>query len=232
MRLAIMQPYYFPYLGYFQLINAVDDFVIYDDVHYINRGWITRNKILVDGKAKYFIVPCSKASQNKLINEIETAFAQKEKEKLLRTFYHAYHNAPYFDAVINLIEEALNKEIKKIATLATESILSVCRYLDIQTRIIQSSVVFDNHLLKKADRLIDICKRLNADTYINAIGGADIYSKQYFMDSGIRLYFLESKPITYKQFNQPFVPMLSIIDALMFNNKEQVKMLLNEYELK
>ena len=227
-----MQPYFFPYIGYFQLINAVDIFVIYDDVNFIKRGWINRNRILVDGSADFFIVPCKKVSQNKLINETETALDENEKTKLLKTFYYAYHKAPYFDAVFKLVEETLNKDFRTIAHLATESIMAVCKYLDIKTRIISSSVIFNNHLLKKADRLIDICKKLNANTYINPIGGANIYTKKDFMDRGVNLYFLESKLITYRQFIQPFVPWLSIVDILMFNTKKQIKTFLNEYDLK
>lgn len=232
MRLAIMQPYLFPYIGYFQLINAVQKFVLYDDVNFIKKGWIHRNRILLDGAASFFAVPCQKASQNKLINEIETAFAQKEKEKLLRTFYHAYHKAPYFESVFNLVEQALNREVKTIAGLAAESILAVCRYLDVQTEIIPSSSVFQNRHLKKADRLIDICRQLNADHYINAAGGAVLYEKDYFLERGIHLFLLESRPLVYRQFAQPFIPWLSIIDVLMFNPQELVLEFLKEYDLK
>lgn len=227
-----MQPYFFPYIGYFQLINAVDTFVIYDDVNFIKRGWINRNRILLNGIINYFTIPCKKVSQNKLINEIQIAFDLNEKTKLLKTFYYAYHKAPYYNAVIHLIEQILSKEYETIAELATESILAVCGYLSIRTRIITSSVKFNNHLLKKADRLIDICRVLDAETYINPIGGVDLYGKQYFMDRGVHLYFLETKPVIYKQFVQPFVPWLSIIDVLMFNRAEQLKIFLNEYELK
>jgi hypothetical protein len=230
-KLAIMQPYFFPYIGYFQLINAVDKFVLYDDVNYIKKGWINRNRILADGAAGFFVLPCKKASQNKLINEIETLLDQKEKEKLLKRFYHAYHHAPQFEAVFNLIEQALTREARTIAQLAAESILAVCKFLDIETEIIPSSSVFQNRGLKKADRLIDICWQLNAHDYINAAGGTAIYTKDYFLESGIHLYFLESRPIAYRQFGQPFVPWLSIIDVLMFNKKEQCKSFLNEYDL-
>lgn len=226
-----MQPYTFPYIGYFQLINAVDTFVIYDDVNFIKRGWINRNRILVDGGAKYFIIPCKKVSQNKLINETELALDTIERTKLLKTFYHAYHNAPNFNAIMQLIEQTLNKEVWTIAELATESIIAVCDYLDIKTKIICSSVKFNNQFLKKADRLIDICKRLDSDTYVNPIGGVNIYTKDYFMSRGIHLFFLESRAITYDQLMQPFVSWLSIIDLLMFNTKDQLKLFLNEYAL-
>ncbi|HPD60179.1 MAG TPA: WbqC family protein [Thermodesulfobacteriota bacterium] len=231
MKVGIMQPYFFPYIGYFQLINAVDTFVIYDDVNFIKRGWINRNRILVDGKATYFIIPCKKVSQNKLISETEISFDLKERAKLLKTFYHAYHNAPNYDVIIQLIEQTINKEAKSIADLARKSIIMICDYLEIKTKIIHSSVIFNNHFLKKADRLIDICKKLNFNTYINPIGGVSIYTKEYFIDKGINLYFLESKPITYKQFDNQFVPNLSIIDVMMFNNKNQIRIFLNEYDL-
>ena len=226
-----MQPYVFPYIGYFQLINAVDTFVIYDDVNFIKRGWINRNRILVDGKATYFIIPCKKVSQNKLINETEVSLDSREITKLLKTFYHSYHNATYYNLIIQLIEQILNKEVKTIAEFATESIIKICDYLDIKTRIIPSSTIFNNQTIRKADRLIDICKKLNSDTYINPIGGTAIYTKDYFMSKGINLYFLESRPVTYNQLIQPFVPWLSIIDILMFNSIQQIKIFLNEYDL-
>jgi hypothetical protein len=232
MKAAIMQPYFFPYIGYFQLINAVDKFVLYDDVNYIKKGWINRNRILADGAAGFFVVPCKKASQNKLINEIETLLDQKEKEKLLKTFYHAYHHAPHFEAAFNLIEQTLNRNARTIAQLAAESILAVCQFLGIETEIMPSSSIFRNRDLKKADRLIDICRQLKADHYINAAGGAVLYEKDYFLERGIHLFFLESRPIAYRQFGQPFVPWLSIIDVLMFNPQELVLELLNEYDLK
>jgi hypothetical protein len=232
MKAAIMQPYLFPYIGYFQLINAAQKFVLYDDVNFIKKGWIHRNRILVDGAASFFAVPCQKVSQNKLINEIDILLDQKEKSRLLKTFYHAYHHAPYFESVFNLVEQTLNREVKTIAQLAAESILAVCRYLDVQTEMVPSSAVFQNRHLKKADRLIDICRQLQADHYINAAGGAVLYEKDYFLERGIHLSFLESRPLAYRQFAEPFVPWLSIIDVLMFNPQKLVLEYLKEYDLK
>ena len=104
MKIAIMQPYFFPYLGYWQLMNIVDKFVIYDDVNYIKRGWINRNRILVEGKPFYIHVPVMKASQNKIINEMEVFVDSSLRKKELKTIELAYKKAPFFDSVYPLIK--------------------------------------------------------------------------------------------------------------------------------
>lgn len=222
-----MQPYLFPYLGYFQLINAVDVFIFYDDVNFINRGWINRNRIVINNKANYFTVQLSNASQNKLIKNIE--FLDNRK-KILKTIELAYKKAPFFDRVFPIIEECLNYETNKISELAIFSIIKICEYMGMKREFVKSSEkFFQTKGLAKEERLIEICKLSGADTYINAIGGMQLYSKETFYEHGIKLLFLKSKPFEYKQLTKEFIPNLSIIDVLMFNNN--FDFMLNNYEL-
>lgn len=232
MKLAIMQPYFMPYIGYFQLIQAVDAFVFYDDVNFIKSGWVNRNRILINGEAKYFTVPLLKASQNKLINEVEINTHSKEYLKLQKTIETAYKKAPYFELVIELIKELFSKRHTNVAEIAMESVKLVTEYLGLKTRFLISSVDFsDSKGMEKAERLIFICKQLNANTYINAVGGRELYSRETFSAHNIKLQFIQSKPVEYKQFNNKFVPWLSILDVLMFNSAEEVNKMLDEYEL-
>jgi hypothetical protein len=232
MKVAIMQPYFFPYIGYFQLINAVDKFIIYDDVNYINRGWINRNNILVNGAAHLIQVPLVGASQNKLINEIEIVPDTKWKTKLLKTIHQSYVKAPFFNPVYTLVESVLNEETRSISALNLAAIKAVCGYIGIQTEIIPSSSTYTNKHLKGQERILDICKQENVTHYINPIGGITLYDKNYFSDKNIDLFFIQTKAILYKQQQiSTFIPHLSILDVLMNVGKIEINELLNNYEL-
>jgi hypothetical protein len=231
MKIAIMKPYLFPYIGYFQLINAVNHFVFYDDVNYIKGGWINRNNILVKNDKKFITLNLVASSTNKNINEIKVGSGSR---KVLKTIKQTYVKAPFFNEVFPLIEEVfktINKDslISKIAGLST---VRVAEYLGIKTIFEYSSVKYlDTNGLERADRLIEICKRNNSKTYINAIGGRDLYSKQEFEREGIDLSFFLTEKITYKQLVEDFTPNLSIIDVMMFNSTEEIRKMLNQYSL-
>lgn len=231
MKIAIMQPYIFPYIGYFQLINAVDKFIIYDDVNFINKGWINRNRILVNGKDSLFTIPLKEASQNKLINSIEVNWDNAWKSKFLKTIEQSYKKAPHYQQVLPLIEGLLNTEKSIFSEIIFENLTQVCQYLEIKTEIVPSSRIYQNTDLKAQERIIDICLQEKTDTYINPIGGLELYDKAPFQAIGKELFFIKSKAIRYTQFKNEFVPWLSIIDILMFNSPEQISTLLNDYEL-
>lgn len=229
MRLAILQPYFFPYTGYFQLVKAVGKFIFYDDVNYINRGWINRNRILINGEAHYITVHQKDASQNKLINEIEIL---DNREKIKKTILNAYKKAPYFNEAWHVLEKILEFDTNSISRLAAYSIEQVCNYLGIETNFEFSSEKYTHtSALKSANRLIAICKINNVSDYINPIGGMNLYHKEDFKTEGINLFFLKSKSIVYNQFNNPFVENLSIIDIMMFNSKDDITLILNNYDL-
>ncbi len=229
MKLGIMQPYFLPYIGYFQLINAVDEYVIYDDVNYIKRGWINRNKMLLNGNDFLFTINLVDASQNKLINEVELSDNQP---KLLKTIEAAYKKAPFFSDVFPMIDEIVCYENKNLAKYTANSVIKVCKYLEMNTKFIFSSDIKEkNNSLKCQEKIIEICNILQAKQYINAIGGMELYDRALFERIGIDLHFLKPKPIEYKQFGHPFVCNLSILDVLMFNSVEQIRTFLLQYEL-
>lgn len=228
---AIMQPYIFPYLGYFQLIASVDEFVVYDDVNFIKKGWIHRNNILINGQSSQFNIPLIQASQNKKINEIEVANDTLWQAKLLKSIEQAYKKAPFFYETFDLISKIINHPQINLAQFITYSLKEICQYLALKTKIIESSSVFGNESLKAQNRIIDICQRLNATHYINAIGGKELYDFESFMHQNIQLKFIKSNPIVYKQFKNEFVNHLSIIDVLMFNSSAEIAVLLQSKQL-
>ncbi len=233
MKVGMMQPYLFPYLGYFQLLNAVDVFVFADDVNYIKGGFINRNRILLKNEKYYITAPCEKKSQNKLINEVRVSTETKGyPDNILLTIKQAYAKAPFFTDVFPIIESIFRSDIKSISTLAASSVESVSKYLEINVDFKFSSVSFSHTKGQdKSTRLINITKELSGTTYTNSIGGTKIYDKECFENQGIKLEFLVSEAITYPQFNDNFIPFLSIIDVIMFNSREDVNKLLNKYRL-
>lgn len=230
MKVAIMQPYFFPYIGYYQLVNAVDRFVFLDDVNFINRGWINRNRILLDGKDYLFTIPLREASQNKLINEIIVA-EENWRYKILKTIELGYKKAPHFDEVYELLKTVFFLPVTNIATLAKKSVQTVCDFVGIGTIIIDSANVFNNKEMRGEERIIHINKMLFATDYINPIGGLELYSRENFLNNGINLHFLRTKEVCYKQFKKSFIRNLSIIDVMMFNDKEVIYKFLNDYEI-
>lgn len=228
MSIGIMQPYFFPYIGYFHLIREVNVFVIADDLHYIKNGYINRNSILLNNEIFKITLQLNGASQNKLINEIEVGYSNS---KLLETIRRAYKKAPYFNDVFPLIEEIMLNEEKNLARFLGDSLMKISNYLNIEIEILYSSEIDKDNSLTYDDRIIDICKRLDMNCYINAIGGKVLYSKDTFMKQDLELYFINSHMSEYKQFNDNFIPNLSIIDLMMFNSKENLTKLLDQYEL-
>lgn len=222
-----MQPYLFPYIGYWQLIHAVDVFVIYDDVNYIKGGWINRNYILERGARALFTLETNGASSNQLINQISVG---KNAEKLIKTLRQNYIKAPYFDATMNLLTELLMNDEDNLARFVSNTIRRICSYLMIETQLMISSEVFSNTKLRNAERVLDICNQLKTDIYINASGGISLYRKDEFANKGIKLLFIKTEPVVYTQFANGFVPNLSIIDLLMFNPIERIQGFLKMYE--
>ena len=234
MKIAIMQPYMFPYIGYFQLIKSVDTFVFYDDVNFTKKGFINRNNLLFNNKKHGFTIPCKAVSQNKQINEIQVDASSKALEKLEASIIIHYKKAPFFDEVMPLLIDffKVKKTYDSIADMAICSVTLVAEYLNMGTRFEVSSKTYgQTDHLKKADRLIAIASLAQANTYINAIGGQELYTREAFLDQDIELKFIESKAVNYLQFNNKFVPWLSIIDVMMFNDKETIHKFLDAYRL-
>jgi len=232
MKVAIMQPYFFPYIGYFQLINSVDKFIIYDNIQYTKKGWINRNRILVNKKDQLITLPIKKDSD--YLNVVERELSKSweiDKNKMLNVIKSSYNKAPYFQDTFELILKCLNNPETNLFKFIYDSIVSINNYLEIKTPIIISSTIDVDHTLKSQDKVLSLCKKQNADIYINSIGGVELYNKETFRKNNIELNFIKSNPIQYKQFNNEFISWLSIIDVMMFNSKQQIKEYLNNYTL-
>lgn len=231
MKIGIMQPYFVPYIGYWQLMNLVDRYVIYDDVNFIKGGWINRNRILVNGEPKYFNVPMIGSSPNILINEVKVDHNEAIIRKNLRSIEGAYRKAPYYEVVYPMLEDILWCEEENIAKYLEHSFRVISEYLEIQTELLMSSDLDKDNTLKGQDKVLDICRQLHATKYYNAIGGQELYSYEVFKGHGIQLHFVKTQNISYKQFENEFQPNLSIIDVMMFNPKNKVKEYLESYML-
>ncbi len=221
-----------PYIGYFQLIDSVDEFVIYDNIKYTKKGWINRNRILCNHKDALISLPLAKDhdSLDVVQRELASDFDKTQKQ-LQRKILECYRHAPYFDDTFAIIKRCFEYENNNLFEFIYFSVSELVNYFDIKTKIIVSSSLDINHGLKSQEKVLAICKNLSADRYINAIGGQLLYDKKDFAKENITLNFIKTKSITYKQFNNDFVPWLSIIDVMMFNHLDDIKKFIKEYEL-
>lgn len=227
MKVAIMQPYLFPYLGYFQLIRAVDTFVLYDDVNFIKGGWINRNYILANGDRQLITLPLQGASPNKLINQIEIG----GQHKILQSLRQNYGKAPQFDCVYPMLEDILTQTEKNLARFLDYQLRSICDYLDLYTQWQISSRLKKDSSLRGQDKVLSICEEMGASHYINVPGGKALYDQPSFTARALQLSFIQPSAVSYQQFGSQFVPNLSIIDVMMFNSRDQCTKLLEEWDL-
>lgn len=236
MTLGIMQPYFLPYIGYWQLLAAVDRFVVYDNIQYAKKGWINRNRFLRNGADAFFTVPLKKASD--YLNIADRSLADDfEPKTLLNPLASAYRKAPFFEAVFPLIEsvvrgpEGHGTGRVSLFDYLHHGLVATAAHLEIRTPIVVSSTVAIDHGLKGEQKVLALCKALGATRYVNAIGGRELYSVPAFAEQGIELRFVQSHPITYRQYDNPFVPGLSIVDVMMFNSKDAVRAMLGACDL-
>ncbi|MFJ2988288.1 WbqC family protein [Collimonas sp. NPDC087041] len=227
MKLALMQPYLFPYIGYFQLVAAADKFVFYDDVNFIKNGWINRNRLMLDGDIRYITVPLAGASPAKKINEVLMQPRERWLRKLLESIRHAYAKAPHYQRVSELIHEILHVDATHVSQIASRGVIEISRYLDLGTTFAMTSTVYRNSELRGAQRVLDICAQERASTYLNLPGGRALYDAEEFAAAGIDLSYIEPNLGPYPQFGKRFHPGLSIIDVLMFNSVDQIKAMLH-----
>jgi len=232
MKLAIMQPYFFPYIGYFQLINAVDEFVIYDNIEFTKKGWINRNRILVNGTDAIISLPLKKGSDFLNVNERFLADSWEiERKKILNRISESYRKAPYFKETYEVLEECIMYEDRNLFNFIFYSLKTVLNFLNITTKIVVSSTSSINHQLRSDEKVMAICKERGAEIYINPIGGLEIYDKQIFLNNNLQLQFLKTNNITYNQFNNEFIPWLSIIDLMMFNSLIDIESYIQKCQL-
>ncbi len=231
LKVAIMQPYFFPYIGYYQLIAAVDQFIVYDNIKYTKKGWINRNRMLRNGKEAMFSLPLKSDSDylNVCERELATDF---NCNKLLNQFKDAYRRAPYFEQTFPLVERIVWYNESNLFNFLYHSIANTCEHLGITTEIKISSEIAIDHDLKNQDKVLAMSTAVGASTYVNAIGGMELYSKETFREAGIDLKFIQSKPFEYPQLGNDFIPWLSMIDVMMFNPLDAIQTCIStNYEL-
>tara|TARA_B100001063_G_scaffold66456_1_gene60474 strand:+ start:125 stop:811 length:687 start_codon:yes stop_codon:yes gene_type:complete len=227
MKIAIHQPKFLPYLGYWQLIYAVDAFVIFDDVNFVKKAFINHNSILVGGEPKKFTLELIGASQNKLINEIKVG---ENSNKILKTIELNYKKKPYFKITFPILEDIFNQNEKNLAKFIGYSIKKICNYFDFDKKFIYSSEIAKDNNLKGQFKIVDICKKLNTKQYVNSIGGKSLYDKKLFLARGVNLSFLEANLAKYQNLGN-FMPYLSIIDIMMYYSKNEIIEILKSYKL-
>jgi hypothetical protein len=205
-------------------MNTVDEFVVYDNIQYSKKGWINRNRILVNGTDAYITFPLKKDSD---YLDVKDRYLSddwvSERKKTLNRIIDSYRKAPYFKDVYSVIEKIILFEETNLFKFTLNSLTILKEFLSIKTTFSISSEIAIDHELKSERKVIEICKAKKATNYINPIGGLELYNKNEFKKEGINIRFLKTTNVNYKQFNNEFVPMLSIIDVMMFNTKEEIK---------
>jgi len=243
MKIGIMQAYFFPYIGYFQLIDASDEFILYEHVAFRKKTWITKNRILDKGRKLpiEIKIPVINKCSYKTISEIQIN-CTNWKRPLLKSIYFNYKKAAYFNEVYPLIEKCIQTDTNSLHDYNSAIIKEICNYLDLKTKIkskneaflkLEASLLNDKIIKEevKSLRIVEICKQQKAHTYINAAGGIELYDKAYFKKNNLSLFFINTKEYSYNQFNMEFAPHLSIIDVLMHNGKDGTKKLIKNYSL-
>lgn len=221
MKLGIMQPYFLPYFGYFQLISETNHFLLHDDLQYTKKGWINRNRFLLNNHSNIFTVATEKNAHTYLVGEKKVS-EQFCRIALLRKFFSAYKKAPYFKKHFPIIEEIVLFENNFLFQYIEHSIFKICKLLEINTNILRPSSLHLGSHLKGEDRVITICQKKGATEYINSANGKNLYSKERFRFHGIHLSFINPERLEYVQYENHFVPNLSIIDPLMFNDTSKL----------
>ena len=230
--IAIMQPYFFPYIGYWQLINASDLFVVGDSVHYIRHGWINRNRILGEGgQPQYFGIEVCHASCNRLICETSRAVSRKQADYLCRVLKFYYSQAPHYSEAMEVIKPILLDEESDLTRYLVKQLRAVADYLGINTEFRMLSEVSDRWELRTPEIIRRTCEHFGYTDYINPSGaGMNYYDKDTFREMGINLSFLRrNEDIRYRQRSDEFVPDLSIIDLMMFCSRDELYAILNSY---
>lgn len=226
MKLAVMQPYLFPYLGYFKLVGMVDRFVFLDDVNFISRGWINRNQLLISGCVRYFTVPLESASQNSRICDLHIATVAGWKRKLEGSIRQSYIKAPYFEPVYEIVAKTLFGGDDLIGEMAKKSVTAITQYLGLPTQFVWSASAYNNNHLKGEERILDICRQERPSIYFNLPGGRELYNADSFRSDGVHLAFIEPQLSPYPQFSDHWHPGLSIIDVMMHNDPEEIRNIL------
>ena len=233
-RLGIMQPYFMPYLGYFALIKHTDAFVFFDTPQYIKRGWVNRNRIIHQQENfNYINIPLKKAPQETAIKDMLIDDSQDWKKKIFAQLEIYKKKSPYYEDVINLLHETLDKEYKTIGEINIAATIAVCKYLGIDKPFyIYSEMDLNIPQVNAPDEwALYITKAMGYKTYINPPGGMTFFNYAKYEKENIELKFLKINLTPYVQKRGYFEPGLSIVDVMMFNSKEKIMEMLDDITL-
>lgn len=222
MKIGILQPYFAPYIGYFQLMKHCDCLVLFDDVQYTKNSWITRNRIQNRGKVVNISLSVRHSPSNSLIVDKQLA-SSFDGNQILRQLDDAYRKAKFYGDARNIIGSFLHFKTSSLFDYLSNSILVICQYLEIETNIVRSSATEVSKCHRGENRVIEICRTLGATRYINPIGGTSLYSLERFKESNLELVFLKSRLSPYSQGLPDFIPSLSIIDLMANCSREQLR---------
>ena len=234
MKLAAMQPYFFPYLGHFDLINMADMWIVYDVAQYIRHGWVNRNRVLHPASGwQYIVVPLKKHHYTTPIKQIEISSTADWKTRIFRQMQHYSKDAPYYPQVIGFLEECLSDSESNLARLNTRIFRMVCQRLGVETPIhVFSEMNLAMEPGKGAEDLaLGICQAVGASEYINPTGGAALYSAKVFAERGIKLTIQSFTNMVYGCGRYRFEPALSVLDVMMWNSCEEIKRYLDTWRL-
>lgn len=230
MRLAIMQPYFFPYIGYYALINYVDRFILFDVPQFIRHGWIERNRVLKPNEGWMYVkVPLEKHSRDTAIKDVQIRTHEHWQEKILQQLIHYKKKAPYYQEVRELLNQCFDYDTPSIVDLNRHILENTCEYIGINTPIeVLTAMNLQYESAKAADEwALNISLAMGANEYVNPPGGEDFFDRKKYHDKKIKLTFLETSIEPYDQKRSIFEPGLSIIDVLMFNDPEVVNKMIN-----
>jgi len=234
MKLGIMQPYFFPYLGYYALLKYVDKWIVFDTVQFIRHGWIERNRILKPTEGwQYISVPLEKHSRDTLIKDIKIKNTEDWKNKIIRQLDHYKKKAPYYNQVINFLQNIFSYNTDSISLLNSYLLNKTCDYIGINFNyeIFSELNITIGSINDPGDWAFEISKAVGADCYINPPGGIELFDKKKFNNAMIDLNFLKINITEYNQSRKTFEPGLSIIDAMMFNSPSEISKMLDDFIL-
>jgi hypothetical protein len=231
----MMQPYFFPYLGYFALIAATDEWVVFDTAQYIRRGWVNRNRVLSSGKDgwKYIRIPVEKSSQLTRICEMKTASSSVLFTNVVNSLddYRCWET-PFYDETRQLLEACLTASSDDLTDCLVRCLTQTCEHLQIPfaPRLYSTLDITQPADPQPGDWALQTALQLGATEYLNPPGGRDLFDPTAFHNAGIHLTFLEHKLPRYQQ-RAEFIAGLSIIDVLMWNGRIRTRELLTDYQL-
>lgn len=235
MKIGIMQPYFFPYIGYFSLIKYVDKFIFFDTPQYISHGWVNRNRILDQkGNPDYITVPIKKVSRETPIKEIEISMDKNWRETIVGKLSVYKRKAPNYDAVINFVKDILyGSEYSNLSELNCMSIERTCEMIGLTNDFsVFSKMDLQIGQVNAPDEwALYITRALQGDIYVNPPGGQSFFDKEKYESNNIKLQFLESRLRPYIQRIGRFEPGLSILDAMMFCKNDEIKDMLEDYRI-